>query len=374
MVIGAMTTSAGSTDSTAPLGSLATLTAFGGWAEVFASLTARRDLPPEIMQAAVAEILQGAATPAQIGALLIGLRTKGESVTELGAALQAMLAVSVAIPLSDATREKAICTCGTGGDRSNSINISTTAMFVVAGAGGVICKHGGRASSSQSGSADVLEALGVVLELSPASVARCIEEVGVGFCLAPRFHPAMRHAAPVRRELGVASMFNFLGPIANPGRVRRQLVGVADPSMAPKMASVLAGQGTVSALFVHGHDGLDELTTTTTSTIWALQSDGSVIESVFDPSSVGMGRAHSADLLGGSAAQNAGALTRVLDGAPGPQRDIVVLNAGAGLVAAGLASTVAEGVGQAQEALDNGAARGVLDRLVALTEALREPA
>ena len=362
------------TTPTVPTESLATLAAFGGWPEVFAHLSSRHDLPADVVAATVGEILQGAATPAQVGGLLIGLRTKGESVSELGGALAAMLAVSVPVPLSDAVREKAICTCGTGGDRSNSINISTTAMFVVAGAGGVVCKHGGRAASSQSGSADVLEALGVVLELSPAGVARCVEEVGVGFCLAPRFHPAMRHAAPIRRELGVASMFNFLGPIANPGRVRRQLVGVADPSMAPKMAAVLADAGTVSAVFVHGHDGLDELTTTTTSTMWRLGSDGRIVESVFDPASIGLAKASSADLLGGTAADNALALTRVLDGTPGAHRDIVVLNAGAGLLASGLASDVADGVRLAQSAIDDGAARRVLDDLVRLTRELAEPA
>lgn len=359
---------------TVPTESLATLAAFGGWPEVFARLSARRDLPAEVVGAAVGEILQGAATPAQVGGLLIGLRTKGESVQELGAALAAMLAVSVPVPLSGAVRERAICTCGTGGDRSNSINISTTSMFVVAGAGGLVCKHGGRAASSQSGSADVLEALGVVLELSPAAVARCVEDVGVGFCLAPRFHPAMRHAAPIRRELGVASMFNFLGPIANPGRVRRQLVGVADPSMAPKMAAVLADAGTVSAVFVHGHDGLDELTTTTTSTMWRLSPNGSIVESVFDPASVGLVKASPADLLGGTAADNALALIRVLDGAPGAHRDIVVLNAGAGLLAAGLAADVAEGVRLAQSAIDDGSARRVLDDLVRLTRELAGPA
>lgn len=357
-----------------PPPSLATLAAFGGWPEVFAHLSSRRELPADVVRAAVGEILQGAATPAQIGGLLIGLRTKGESVGELGAALAAMLEVSVGVPLPDAVRDAAICTCGTGGDRSNSINISTTAMFVVAGAGGVVCKHGGRASSSQSGSADVLEALGVVLELSPASVARCVETVGVGFCLAPRFHPAMRHAAPIRRELGVASMFNFLGPIANPGRVRHQLVGVADPVMAPKMAAVLADAGTVSAVLVHGHDGLDELTTTTTSTVWQLRPDGTIVETVFDPASVGLARASANDLLGGSAGDNAVFLTRVLDGEAGAHRDIVVLNAGAGLVAAGRATDIADGVNQAQQAIDDGSARRVLDDLVRLTRELAEPA
>lgn len=357
-----------------PTENVATLSRFGGWPEVFAHLGQRRDLPPEVVHAAVSEILLGIATDAQIAGLLIGLRTKGESVGELGAALQAMLAASVAVPLSAATRERAICTCGTGGDRSNSINISTTAMFVVAGAGGVICKHGGRAASSQSGAADVLEALGVVLDLSPESVARCVDEVGVGFCFAPRFHPAMRHAAPVRRQLGVATIFNFLGPIANPGRVRRQLVGVADPAMAPKMASVLASMGTVSALFVHGHDGLDELTTTTTSTMWALQSDGTVIASIFDPAAIGMARATSADLLGGNPSENADFLKRVLDGTLGAHRDIVVLNAAAALVAAGAAADVSAAVVQAQHSIDSGAARSALDRLVTLTQRLRQPA
>ena len=360
------------TTTTVPTESLATLAAFGGWPEVFASLSARRDLPVDVVRAAVGEILQGAATPAQVGGLLIGLRTKGESIDELGAALAAMLAVSVPVPLSDAVRERAICTCGTGGDRSNSINISTTSMFVVAGAGGVVCKHGGRASSSQSGSADVLEALGVVLELTPQAVAQCVERVGIGFCLAPRFHPAMRHAAPIRRELGVASMFNFLGPIANPGRVRRQLVGVADASMAPKMAAVLADAGTVSAVLVHGHDGLDELTTTTTSTVWRLGPDGTISESVFDPASVGLARASASDLLGGTAADNAIALTRVLNGASGPHRDIVVLNAGAGLVAAGLATDVADGVRLARQAIDDGSAQRILDDLVRLTRELAD--
>ncbi len=350
----------------------ATLAEFGGWPALFASLSARRDLAPELVGAAVAEILQGAATPGQIGALLLGLRTKGETVGELGAALGAMLAVSVPVPLSEAVRDRAICTCGTGGDRSNSINISTTAMFVVVGAGGVVCKHGGRAASSQAGSADVLEALGVVLELTPADVARCVEEVGVGFCLAPRFHPAMRHAAPVRRELGVASMFNFLGPIANPGRVRRQLVGVADPTMAPKMASVLANTGTISAVFVHGHDGLDELTTTTTSTVWTLRPDGSIDESVFDPASVGIERAVPSDLLGGTAAENAGHLSRVLDGQGGAHRDIVMLNAAAGLLAAGLAADMADGITRARQAIDDGSARRVLDGLVNLSRELAD--
>lgn len=361
------------TEPTEPTESRATLIGFGGWSEVFARLSRRRDLPPEVVHAAVTEILQGTATPAQIGALLVGLRTKGESVEELRAALQAMLAASVAVPLSAASLDRAICTCGTGGDRSNSINISTTAMFVVAGAGGVICKHGGRAASSQSGAADVLESLGVVLELSPDSVARCVDEVGVGFCLAPRFHPAMRHAAPVRRELGVATMFNFLGPIANPGRVRRQLVGVADPDMAPKMASVLAGMGTLSALFVHGHDGLDELTTTTTSTVWALQTDGTIVESIFDPASVGIAPATAAELLGGSPSENADFLKLVLDGAPGAHRDIVVLNAAAALVAAGLAADIGSAVERAQVSIDSGTARSVLDRLVSLTRDLGQP-
>lgn len=349
--------------SPSPVVQLPTFDDLGGWPAVLALLTANTDLPETFAVAAFTEILEGRATPAQVAGFAIGLRTKGETVAELTAVLRTMLAFAVRVPLSDEIRAKAICTCGTGGDRSHSINISTTATFVVAGAGGIVCKHGGRAASSQSGSADVLEALGVALEITPAAVARCVSETGVGFCLAPRFHPAMRHVAPTRRELGVATLFNFIGPMANPGLVRRQAVGVSDPSMAPRMAEVLRANGADRAIVMYGHDGLDELSTTTTSTLLLL--DGGVItESTIDPSTYGFERAAPEDLRGGTATENAVHLRNVLAGAPGPHRDIVVLNAAAGLLAAGIADDLGEGVVRAAAAIDDGSAMAALDALI----------
>jgi anthranilate phosphoribosyltransferase len=342
---------------------VASLDELGGWPAVLSRLTANTELPPEVAAAAFTEILEGRATPAQVAGFAIGLRTKGETVAELTAVLRTMLAFAVRVPLSDEIRAKAICTCGTGGDRSHSINISTTATFLVAGAGGIVCKHGGRAASSQSGSADVLEALGVALEISPAAVARCVTEVGVGFCLAPRFHPAMRHAAPTRRELGVATLFNFIGPMANPGLVRRQAVGVSDPAMAPRMAEVLRAQGADRAVVMHGHDGLDELSTTTTSSLWRLQ-DGVITESVVDPCTYGFERVTLDDLRGGTAVENAVHVRNVLAGRPGPHRDVVVLNAAAGLLAAGVASDLGDGVERAAKAIDDGSAMQALDSLI----------
>ena len=207
-------------------------------------------------------------------------------------------------------------TCGTGGDRSGSINVSTISALVAAGAGGRVCKHGNRAASSQAGSADVLEALGVVIDLGPGGVRRCIEEVGMGFCFAPRFHPAMRHAIPVRRELGVPTVFNFLGPLANPARVRHQVVGVSDPDMAHKMLGVLIANGCKTAMVIHGSDGLDELSTAGPSKVHELLSDGTVVEGVIDSEQLGFARAGLQDIRGGDAATNAEAVRQVLSGAP----------------------------------------------------------
>ena len=346
------------------------LAELGGWPEVLATLTQGSDLSSALLGAALGEILSGNATPAQIAGFAIGLRTKGETVDELRAALDTMDAYGIGVPLTEEERLSAICTCGTGGDRSHSINISTTAAFVVAGAGSLVCKHGGRAASSAAGSADVLEALGVTLEVSPEGVAECMRRAGVGFALAPRFHPAMRHAGPVRRELGVATMFNFLGPMANPGRVVRQVMGVSDPSMAPKAAAVLGGRGALRALVVFGHDGLDELTTTTTSTmLWV--ENGDVEASVVDPRALGLAPATADQLRGGSATHNADALRRVLDAERGPHRDIVLLNAAAGLVAAGAVESLPAGLDVAQRSIDSGAARQALASLVAVSAAHR---
>lgn len=350
-----------------------TLEDVGGWPTVLSKLTAGSELSSELAVCAFTEILEGRATPAQIAGFAIGLRTKGETVAELTAILRTMLTFAVRVPLSDALRARAVCTCGTGGDRSHSINISTAAAFVVAGAGGVVCKHGGRAASSAAGSADVLEALGVVIELSPEGVGRCIEAVGVGFCFAPKFHPAMRHAAPTRRELGVATFFNYLGPMANPGAVTRQLVGVSDASIAPRMAEVLRAQGAVRALIVFGHDGLDEISTTTTSTVLTLDG-GEITTEIVDAATFGIAPATPDQLRGGSATENAAHLRRVLDGDRGPHRDIVLLNAAAALVAAGLAVDLAGGLTSAERSIDDGLAARALDGLVRVSVEERERA
>ena len=276
-------------------------------------------------------------------------------------------------------------TCGTGGDRSGTINVSTIAALVVAGAGVPVCKHGGRAASSKAGSADVLEALGVVIDLGPSGVLRCIEEAGIGFCFAPRYHPAMRHAVPIRRELGVPTAFNFLGPLANPARVRRQVVGVGDPAMAAKMAQVLAAGGATHVFVVHGADGLDELSTTGPSVMYewrapALRPGGggsnvegrtvgvgdlSIETRTVDPAELGLPVARLADLLGGDAATNAALARRVLGGEPGPRRDVVLLNAAAALAAAGVTDDLADGLARAAASVDEGraeAASGPLDQ------------
>ena len=338
----------------------------GGWPAVLGALTRGRDLSAAEAGAAMAEILQGAASPAQIAAFIVALRMKGETVEEMTGLLDTMLELAERVPLAEGL--DVVDTCGTGGDRSSSINVSTIAAFVVAGAGAPVCKHGNRAQSSQCGSADVLEALGVAAELAPEGVAACVEKAGMGFCFAPRFHPAMRFAGPTRRELGVPTVFNFLGPLANPARPRRQVVGVSDPGMAEKMLVVLRENGATRAMVVYGHDGLDELTTTTTSTVLEL-ADGEVRRYEVDAAALGLPVAASADLRGGDAALNAGLARRVLDGEPGPHRDLVLLNAAAGVTVAGLAADLAEGLEVARASIDEGRAAGVLDRLVAASQA-----
>ena len=340
----------------------------GSWPGVLGRLMAGQDLRAEEAACALDQVLSGEATPAQVAAFVAALRTKGETVDEMAGMVRAML--EHAEPLS--IPGDLVDTCGTGGDRSGSINVSTAAAFVVAGAGARVCKHGGRASSSATGSADVLEALGVVIDLGPDGVARCVAEVGMGFCFAPRFHPAMRFAGPVRRELGVATVFNFLGPLANPARARHQVVGVGDPAMAEKMVGVLVANGCRRAWVVFGADGLDELTTTGTTTVYDVDGTGTgtgtgtgeVRRFVVDAAELGLPRAGLGDLLGGDAATNAAAVRRVLEGDPGPHRDIVVLNAAAGLVVAGIAPDLAGGIELAAASIDEGRARDVLGRLV----------
>jgi anthranilate phosphoribosyltransferase len=291
---------------------------------------------------------------------------KGETVEELAGLLAAMDGAANRVVLDDV--EGVVDVVGTGGDRSHSINVSTMAALVVAGAGVRVCKHGNRAASSSCGSADLLEALGVSIELPPEAVARCVAEAGIGFCFAPRYHPAMRHSIPTRRELGVPTVFNFLGPLANPAGVRRQLVGVSDHRMAEKMAGVLRARGSERALVVWGHDGLDELTTTTTSTVVELQGD-SIHSYTLDPAAHGLAIVAAGALRGGDAETNAGVARAVLAGETGPHRDIVVLNAAAALVAGAAAGDLAEGLMVAAAAIDDGRAAAALDRLVQVSQA-----
>jgi anthranilate phosphoribosyltransferase len=305
------------------------------------------------------QVMAGEVTTGQLAGLLIALRAKGETVEEMTGFVESMRAHATPLELPAG----AIDTCGTGGDRAGTFNISTAAAFVAAGAGIPVAKHGNRAASSRCGSADVLEALGVDITLDADGVRRCIEGAGMGFCFAPTFHPAMRHAGPARRELGVRTVFNVLGPLANPGRVRRQALGVGAPPLAPLMIRVLKDLGHERALVFYGDDGLDELTTTGGSRVFELR-DGGVREYELDPADLGLGRSRPEDLLGGTPPENAQLLRNVLGGEIGPRRDVVLLNAAAAVLAAGRADDWPEALTVARESLDSGRARKVLDRLI----------
>ena len=305
------------------------------------------------------QVMAGEATTAQIAGLLIALRAKGETVEEMTGFVESMRAHATPLEVPSGT----IDTCGTGGDRAGTFNISTAAALVAAGAGIPVAKHGNRAASSRCGSADVLEALGVDITLGAEGVRRCIDAAGIGFCFAPSFHPAMRHAGPARRELGVRTVFNVLGPLANPGRVRRQALGVGAPALAPLMIRVLQDLGHERALVFYGEDGLDELTTTGPSRVFELKA-GTVTEYELDPKDLGLGRSRPEDLRGGTPPENAALLQQVLDGEAGPRQDVVVLNAAAAVLAAGTADQWPQAVAVARESLDSGRAKQALSRLV----------
>lgn len=341
------------------------LEVIGGWPTLISRLLDREDLPADHARTAMATILAGDATPAQLIGFIIALRAKGETPEEISGLLDAVLAAAEIVPLDDELASRAIDIVGTGGDRSHSINVSTMAALVVAGAGVPVCKHGARASSSQCGTADVLEALGVRVELDPAGVKRCVEDVGMGFCLAPRYHPAFRFAAPARREVGVPTVFNLLGPMANPGRVRRQVIGVANPHVAERMLASLRLHGSVSSWVVHGQ-GLDELTTTGTSTVLELRN-GRVRTFSVDPVELGLAPAIPDELVGGTPEVNAEAVRRVVAGESGAHRDIVILNAAAGLVVADAAADLPTGLDMARASIDSGAAARVLEGLVTVS-------
>ncbi len=339
------------------------------WPEVLSTLVSGADLTAEQATWAMGEILSGEATPSQVAGFAVALRTKGETLEELAGLVDAMYAHAVPFPLTG----RWLDVVGTGGDRSMSVNISTMAAIVAAAAGARVVKHGNRSASSKAGAADVLEALGIRLDLEPAQVLAVGEDAGITFCFAPAFHPALRHAATTRRELGIATTFNFLGPLAHPGRPAAQAIGCADPRMAPLMAGVFARRG-VDAWVFRGDDGLDELTTTTTSQVWTVSGD-QVHQVTVAPEEVGLPRARAADLRGGDAAYNASVVRRVVAGEPGPVRDAVLLNAGAALAVyaaddpdvagTAVAARLARGVTLAAEAVDTGRARFVLERWVA---------
>jgi anthranilate phosphoribosyltransferase len=344
------------------------------WPGVLTTLLSGASLSRADAAWAMAQVMDGEATAAQVAGFAVALRAKGETADELAGLVGAML--DRARPVTVAAR--AVDTCGTGGDRSHTVNISTMAALAVAGAGVPVVKHGNRAASSSCGSADLLEALGVVIDLDPDGVARCVDEAGIGFCFAPVFHPALRHASAPRRELGVATVFNFLGPLTNPARPTSQAVGVADARMAGVMAGVLADRGS-SALVFRGDDGLDELTTSTTSRVWVVR-DGGVTETTVDPAALGIAPASPDALRGGAAAANADVARRFLAGEAGAVREAVLLNAAAALVAydgavadpGDLPDALAAGVARAAEAVDSGAAAAALDRWVAFSQAQRE--
>jgi anthranilate phosphoribosyltransferase len=326
------------------------------WPQILTRLAARETLTADEAAEAMRLIMSGETTPGQIGGFLMALRTKGETADELEGL--ARTALEFANPV--APPAPVVDTCGTGGDRSGTFNISTVAALVVAGAGVPVAKHGNRAASSHCGSADLLEALGVPIGLDAAGVERSLADTGIAFMFAPVFHPAARHAAPVRGELRVPTVFNFLGPLTNPARPAAQVVGVSDARMLPLMAEVLARRGVRAKLF-RGEDGLDELTTTGLSTVFDVR-DGDVRERHLDPADLGLRRAATADLRGGDAQESAALARSILAGEPGPRRDVVLLNAGAALEVAGVAGSIAEGMGLAATSIDSGSAAAVLER------------
>lgn len=346
---------------------MSTIDDHGGWPALLGLLLERNHLTASQAESAMRTILSGDATSAQLIAFVVALRAKGESSSELAGLLDAVLAHASIVPLTDEQRDAAVDIVGTGGDQSHSINVSTMAAIVTAGAGVPVCKHGARGASSKCGTADVLEELGVEIELSPERVRRCIDEAGMGFCFAPAFHPAFRFAAPSRREIGIPTVFNLLGPMANPGRVRRQVIGVANAAFAERMVETLHSHGSIHAWIVHG-GGLDELTTTGPSDVIELR-DGEIDHFRVDPAALGLRHAHLEDLTGGDRDENAEVVRRVLGGEEGPHRDIVLLNAAAGLVVGARAGDLADGLEMAAASIDSGAAADTLRRLVAASRA-----
>ncbi|HLI61566.1 MAG TPA: anthranilate phosphoribosyltransferase [Solirubrobacteraceae bacterium] len=337
------------------------------------ALASGEDLTRERTAEVMARIMAGEVSEVQIAGLLIALRTKGETVDELAGLAATMRALATPVPVS-VDRSELLDTAGTGGGR-RTFNVSTTAALIAAGAGCVVAKHGNRSATGLSGSADLLEALGARIDLAPDQVSRCIDEVGFGFMFAPAHHRATRYVIPVRRDLAVRTIFNFLGPLTNPAGAERQLIGVSDARYLETMARALGRLGTRRALVVSSEDGLDELSISAPSTVWEIEADGEARRQVITPESVGLARSPAESIPGGGPADNA-AITRAVFtgelGAGDPARDLSVLNAGAAIYAAGRADTIAGGVELAVAALESGAAAGALERFVAATVRLAE--
>ncbi|MFN2555742.1 MAG: anthranilate phosphoribosyltransferase [Nitriliruptorales bacterium] len=335
------------------------------WPALLAVLLRGQPLTEQQAAEALSVIMRGDASPVQIAAFLVGLRAKGETAEEIAGFVSAMVAHAERIELDGVL----VDTCGTGGDQAGTFNISTIAALVVAAAGVRVAKHGNRAASGRCGSADLLEAWGVAIDLPPAAVARCVSEVGIGFLFARRFHPAMRHVAGVRAELGVPTIFNVLGPLTNPAGIERQVVGVADARLVPLVAEALVRLGRQHALVFRGEDGLDELTITGPSQLWEIR-DGRATPSLFDPASLGLPRARREDLAGGGVEDNVRIAEAVLAGEPGPAADVVALNAAAALYVAGVARRISDGLDMARDVLASGAVSKVRDRWVERSQEL----
>lgn len=331
--------------------------------QALSAVVARQDLSQEDARQTLASIMRGEGTTAQIGGLLVGLRMKGETVEEIAGFVAAMRDAATRCPVD----VPVVDIVGTGGDHAGTFNISTTTAFVVAGAGGHVAKHGNRGVSSRSGAADVLAELGVVLDLTPDQVAACVHKAGVGFLFAQAFHPAMKYVAPVRREMGLRTIFNLLGPLTNPAGTKRLVVGVFGQEWCVPLAQALGRLGTEKAWVVHGSDGLDEITTTGKTHVAEWDGQG-VREFEIDPTAHGLALARPEDLLGGEPVENAGITRAILAGTAGPKADIVLLNAAAALVVAGKADTLDAGLSMARESIRSGAAGKALAALVATSK------
>jgi anthranilate phosphoribosyltransferase len=332
--------------------------------EAISAAVALNDLTEAQAAGVMEEIMSGEATPAQLAAFLTALRLKGETVDEIAGMARVMRAKACRVDCRGALLD----TCGTGGDASGTFNVSTAAAFVAAAAGARVAKHGNRAMSSRCGSADVLEALGAKIDLSPEQAAACLEQTGFCFMFAPRFHPAMRFAAGPRREIGIRTVFNILGPLCNPAGATRQVLGVADGSLGDKMAQVLARLGCERAIIVHGEDGLDELSPSGTSRVWEIR-DSAVERYCVSPKDAGLAHHPLRSVSGGTPDDNARMLRSVLGGERGALRDFTLLNAAAGLLACGLAGDLAGGVARAADAIDSGGALAKLDRFIEVSNA-----